>query len=88
MEIKGSDKAESGRESGISGTSGVSGAPVSKEAIEQLNMRYWQAVVDMILASGQDEREWCRANSVAINTYERYRRVLGRNPVNQKKVTV
>ena len=85
MEIKGSDKAESGRESGISGTSGVSGAPTSKEAIEQLNRRYWQAVIDMAMASGQDEREWCRANGVAINTYERYRRLLAVNPGNQSR---
>ncbi len=26
--------------------------------------------------SGQDEREWCRANRVAVNTYEKYRAIL------------
>ena len=33
-------------------------------------------VIDIAVASGQDEREWCRANGVVINLYEKYRELL------------
>ena len=39
----------------------------------------------MALASGQDEREWCRANGVALNTYEKYRELLRNEPAVQSE---
>ena len=55
----------------------------TKNTLEQLNISYWRSVIDMALASGQDEREWCRANGVALNTYEKYRKLLGNDPTVQ-----
>ena len=55
----------------------------TKNTLEQLNISYWRSVIDMALDSGQDEREWCRANSVALNTYEKYRKMLESEPAVQ-----
>ena len=48
----------------------------TKNTLEQLNISYWRSVIDMALASGQEEREWCRANGVALNTYEKYKKLI------------
>ena len=55
----------------------------TKNTLEQLNISYWRSVIDMALDSGRDEREWCRANSVALNTYEKYRKMLESEPAVQ-----
>ena len=55
----------------------------TKNTLEQLNISYWRSVIDMALASGQDERGWCRANGVALNTYEKYKKLLESEPAVQ-----
>ena len=55
----------------------------TKNTLEQLNISYWRSVIDMALDSGQDEREWCRVNGVALNTYEKYRKMLESEPAVQ-----
>ena len=57
----------------------------TKNTLDQLNISYWRSVIDMALDSGQDEREWCRANGVALNTYEKYRKLLGNEPAFQQE---
>ena len=57
----------------------------TKNTLEQLNISYWRSVIDMALDSGRDEREWCRANSVALNTYEKYRKMLESEPAVQSE---
>lgn len=44
--------------------------------LEQLNRAYWKKVIEMAKASGMAEDEWCRQNSVPINVYYRYEKVL------------
>lgn len=58
---------------GIIGSQGVARP---ENALDQLNISYWRTVIDLAVASGQDEREWCRANAAAINSYEKYRELL------------
>ena len=55
----------------------------TENALDQLNISYWRDVIDMAVMSGQDEREWCRANGVALNTYEKYRELLENEPAVQ-----
>ena len=45
-------------------------------ALDQMNLSYWRKVIDMAAVSGRDEREWCRANGVAINLFEKYRELF------------
>ena len=61
-------------------TNGSQGGAKQENTLNQLNISYWRSVIDMALASGQDEREWCRANGVALNTYEKYLKLLGNEP--------
>ena len=62
---------------------GSQGAVKQENTLDQLNISYWRSVIDMAVASGKDEREWCRANGVALNTYEKYRKLLGNEPTVQ-----